>query len=402
MDVRGPLQRNIEDAIIEVNISYGKTRNERMSSMLDTSSGRNEKLQSINIFLTDADRNKSDLSLMSDFLDGHVQQLALSVRKDSALEIVKGAAIADIGIINDVVHQAKAVAKGKTILLPDFDSLSLEIKRNLKIGVYTIGESRQTEGNLRAVILDENKRRVKDITLKKVKNTSGTTETVRSLESNLQMKQIYEKVADIAAFQQYQLDLDRDRAIFLPFYTARSMVLEAETKESSEERHKLLVAADEKMREAIEAVALDIKTTGKHFAKIAGKPFNNTKNQLDTYMTFLANDLQALNQYVGVRLQILTYLGQKKTVAHVMDQYRHILYDFLTEPVRKNLSIADLLQNYFPYNDENRNSWYYYSQQMKPLLKAGIDAYRTNKEIPFDGDVYIVEVEDVKDDEASE
>ena len=41
-------------------------------------------------------------------------------------------------------------------------------------GIYKIAESKQVDGNMRAVILDENDIRVKDITLKRIKNNPGT------------------------------------------------------------------------------------------------------------------------------------------------------------------------------------------------------------------------------------
>ena len=119
------------------------------------------------IFKTDADRYGRDITAMSNFFDGYVQQMSLSLKEQSNLEIVSEIPIANIGIINDVVHQANIVMQGNITLLPDFDSLSADVREKLKKGIYTVGDSKQVDGNLRAVILDENGVRVKDITLKK-------------------------------------------------------------------------------------------------------------------------------------------------------------------------------------------------------------------------------------------
>lgn len=78
--------------------------------------------------------------------------------------------------------------------------------------------------------------RVKDITLKKVISNSGNVETVRSIGDQLQIRQIYAKLADIQEFQTYQLEKDRDRDIIVPFLDARSLVLEAEHKQTKEEK----------------------------------------------------------------------------------------------------------------------------------------------------------------------
>jgi len=229
---------------------------------------------------------------MSDFFSGYVQQLAVALKEQSSLEDSKGLPIADLGILSDVVHHADILVKGNTTLIPDFDNLPADIKAKLKKGTYTVGESKQVDGNLRAVILDENDVRVKDITLKKVINNSGTVETVRSISNQIQMRQIYAKLADIQEFQTYQLEKDRDRDIIVPFLDARSIVLEAEHKTNQEEKLQALKTADAKMRTALNAIYADIETTTRAFARRTSIPFLQFGNQLNTYMSFLTSDFQ--------------------------------------------------------------------------------------------------------------
>lgn len=87
------------------------------------------------------------------------------------------------------------------------------MRMKLKKGIYSIGESKQVEDNLRAVILDENGVRIKDITLKKVMNNPWNVETMRSIGNQMQMRQIYAKLSEIQEFQTYQIQRDRDRDI---------------------------------------------------------------------------------------------------------------------------------------------------------------------------------------------
>ena len=129
--------------------------------------------KSLMLFKTDIDRYGSDITAMSDFFDEYVQQMTLSLREQSALEIVSELPVANLGIITDVIHQADVIMRGNITLLPDFENLPLDVKSKLKKGLYKVGESKQVDGNLRAVILDENDVRIKDITLKKVINDSG-------------------------------------------------------------------------------------------------------------------------------------------------------------------------------------------------------------------------------------
>ena len=352
------------------------------------------------LFKTNIDRYGRDITAMSNFFDLYVQQMSLTLREQSTLEIVSELPVANLGIINDVVHQADVIMRGNITILPDFDSLPPDIKSKLKNGLYTVGESKQVDGNLRAVILDENGVRVKDITLKKVINDSGNIETARSIGNQLQMRQIYAKLADIQEFQTYQLEKDRDRDIIVPFLDARELVLEAENKESIEERLLLLKEADGKIRTALNAIYADIETTSKSFARLTNIPFLQFGNQLNRYMGYLTSDFQIATKYVGVRMQLLEYMGDTKTAKLVLQQYQHAMYDFLTKPVtRKGLSTAELMHDYFPYDKTNMNCWYTFSKEMRPALELGIRTLELSINGEYDNDVYLVSVEDVNDGE---
>lgn len=351
------------------------------------------------IFKTEMDRYGRDITAMSDFFGGYVQQMALTLKEPSKLEMVTEFPAADLGIINDVIHQADIIMKGNITLLPDFDNLPVDIKTKLKKGLYKIGDSKQVDGNLRAVILDENDVRVKDITLKKVLNNSSNVETVRSIGTQLQMRQIYAKLAEIKEFQTYQLEKDRDRDIIVPFLDARSMVLEAETKDT-EEQLKLLTEADGKIRTALNAIYADIETTSKSFARRVNSPFMQFGNQVNTYMSYLTSDFQIATKYVGVRMQLLEYMGETKTAKSVLQQYQHVMYDFLTKPVtKKGLTTVALMHDYFPYDDSNMNCWHSFKKEMQPALESGIKSLELSMNGTYSNEVYIVSMEDVADEE---
>ena len=356
--------------------------------------------KSLMLFKTDIDRYGRDITAMSDFFDEYVLQMSLALREQSALEIVSELPVANLGIINDVIHQADVIMRGNITLLPDFENLPLDVKSKLKKGLYKVGESKQVNGNLRAVILDENDVRIKDITLKKVINDSGNIETVRSIGNQLQMRQIYAKLTDIQEFQTYQLEKDRDRDIIVPFLDARALVLEAENKESDEERVLLLKEADGKIRTALNAIYADIETTSKSFARLTSIPFVQFGNPLNRYMGYLTSDFQIATKFVGVRMQLLEYMGDAKTAKAVLQQYQHVMYDVLTKPVtRKGLSTAELMHDYFPYNKTNMNCWYTFSKEMRPALESGIRTLELSMNGEYKNDVYIVSVKDVKDEE---
>lgn len=107
----------------------------------------------LTLFKTDIDRYGRDITAMSDFFDEYVQQMSLALREQSILEIVSELPVANLGIINDVIQQADVILRGNITLLPDFENLPPDIKSKLKKGLYNVGESKQIDGNLRAVIL---------------------------------------------------------------------------------------------------------------------------------------------------------------------------------------------------------------------------------------------------------
>lgn len=347
------------------------------------------------IFKTDADKYGRDITLMSDFFDGYVQQMTLSIREQSNLEVLQDIPVASIGIINDAIYQASVILKGNVTLLPDFDSLPVDIKDKLKKGIYTVGESKQVDGNLRAVILDEEGVRVKDITLKKAISNTENIETVRSIGNQMQMHQIYAKLADIQEFQTYQLEKDRDRDIIVPFLDARSLVLEAEHKQTEEEKIAALKAADDKIRTALNAVYADIETTTRSFARRTNIPFLQFGSQLNTYMSFLTSDFQIATKYVGVRMQLLEYLGDSNVAKEVLQSYQHVVYDFLTKPVtRKGITAANLMHDYFPYTKDNLNCWYYFTKEMQPALEKSLSGLSIGVDETQNQEIYVMTVED--------
>ena len=170
----------------------------------------------LSILATDEDKYGTDITKMSNFFEIYIQQLSCELSTNTLVDVLRNIPVADIGIINDVVRHAEVMMVGKYGYVPDFDSLPHDIKTKFQKGIYKIGESKQVDGNMRAVILDENDIRVKDITLKRVKNNPDTVETTRSIANQMQMRQIYAKLDDIQELQSYQIDRDRDRDIVTP------------------------------------------------------------------------------------------------------------------------------------------------------------------------------------------
>lgn len=352
------------------------------------------------IFKTEQDKYSRSIECMSDFFDDYIKDCSLSLKEGAICDFSQNFSIANIGIIADVIHHADVVMKGETILVPDFDSLPSDILKKLKKGIYKIAESKQVEGNARAVIYDENDVRIKDITLKRVANNPGTIETVRNISNQIQMKQMHNMLAEIQNFQMYQLEKDRDNAIIVPFLDARSMILEAEAVSTLEERNRLLRGADDKMRTATSALYSDIETTAKYLVKCVDSRFIPREKQAEQYMHFITKDLQIATKYVGIRLQLQEHLGEEGKVKEVLLPYQMVMKDFLTKPVgRRKLPLVSILQENYPYDKSNMNCWFKLAKEMEPVVENSIKMLNGDD---IEQNIYLVNMEDVEYDAVAE
>lgn len=345
----------------------------------------------LHILVTDADTNGYEISKMSDFMGLYAQQLTQSLAESPFVEVVSNIPVADLGIINDVVQHATAVAKGNITLVPDFDSLPAGIKEKLKQGQYSIGDSKQVDGNLRAVIVDENGVRVKDITLKKVINNPGTLEITRSIANQLQMKQIQDTLKGIQEMQSYQLARDRDRDL-TPFFDARDYILQAQNATSIESRNQFLEKASDRMTTALNSVYGEMQTASSHLAEYTKSLFHR-QSSIDTLLSNLSDDLQLATKFSGVQMQVFEALGRRKDSKLVLDRYRTVMHDFITQEIRgRGMSAIELMHDNYHYTKENTDFWYTFSKELEPALE------RTRLAIE-NKDVYIVSVEDVTDEQ---
>lgn len=238
----------------------------------------------VHILVTEEDKTGDNILAMSDFFGDYVQQLVDMIRTNAVTTYVPSIPIADIGIIGEVVQRAEVISQGATQLIPDFDSLPKDIRQKLKDGIYKIGESKQVDGNLRAVIVDETGTRVKDVTLKEVNINPGTLEVSKSITNQLQMRQIYAKLDVLREMQSFQIARDRDRDIKSPFLDARYYILKAQGENCTDkEREKYLKKAADKLLSAVNSVYTDLTTSTEHMLNLTKFPIFQKKSDSRLY-----------------------------------------------------------------------------------------------------------------------
>ena len=111
----------------------------------------------LEILVTDEDKHGTDIACMSDFFGIYIEQLSAELSNQVMRGVCrKKLPAADVQILGELVHGVDVLLSGKYGYIPDFDSLPNDVKDKLKKRVfYTLGESRQVEDNVRAVVLDE-------------------------------------------------------------------------------------------------------------------------------------------------------------------------------------------------------------------------------------------------------
>lgn len=315
---------------------------------------------------------------MSNFFDGYINQLCLDENKSSNLQIAKNVTTSKIGLVKETINKGKTLIKSDMILVPDLDNIDTEIKEKLKKGIYSIGESKQVDGNLRAVIVDENNKIKHQITLKQQKDIPQDLSS--KLEVQIQLREIFNKLIEIQEMQDYQIRLEKIRDFVNPFLRARDIIVLAEEEIDLEERKRQYLEADNYIDKALIAVYSDIEETSKQFIKSLSNPISGLNRE--KYMKFIVEELQISTKYVGVQVQLLEYLGNEKKAKWILDKYNDTINDFFTLPRIKNkMILADLFQDYYPYAKKDKNMWYNLKKEYLENIKLLDTSKNENKNI---------------------
>lgn len=347
----------------------------------------------LELLKSEEDKYGKNISQMSDFLNLCVKHQMTIFSGNRLEDVFNNFPISDIGIIGEVILGAKSLFNKGVSYIPDFDRLPKDIRMKLEKGIYSIGESKQVEGNMRAVILDENGVRIKDITLKKAGNSFNNIDSMRNLTNQIQLKNIKEMIDSVQQLQNYQLDRDRDRDLLVPFLNARDKILMAQNAKIIEDRKLYLDKAIEQMGQALNGVRTDLETTKKQLAEFTRHPFTHRKKTFEKMVAYLSSDIELLTKFTGVQMFIYNYLGLSDDAQNCLDNYNYTMKMFITEKVGKSsLTGIELLQDNTVYNSENMDYWFKFSNKMLPFLDKDISKIESVK------DIYIVSLEEPKDE----
>ena len=197
-----------------------------------------EEVKPIKIFVTHEDRVGDDITKMSDFFEVYISSMITELKSQPGIEVNNSLKfVIDTNILKNILSGVKNIFQKENVtLIPDLDKLSSDIKKKLETKEYSIGEFRQVNGNLRAVIVNENNVRVKDITLKRILNNNDNSQMIINIINQIQIQQIFAKLKNIEEFQTYQIETDRNSRMIRPFLDARDYVIKAENTNNKDKK----------------------------------------------------------------------------------------------------------------------------------------------------------------------
>ena len=159
---------------------------------------------------------------------------------------------------------------------------------------------------------------------------------------------------------------------------------------TDKEREEYLKKAADRLLSAVNSVYTDLTTSTKHMLKLTRFPIFQKKDQIQVYIDFLLEDIQVATKFVGLRMQVLDYLGDTDGAQIEMSRYQRVMKDFFTKALpNRRYSAAALIHLNYPYNAENRDCWYQLSEDLKPALELKQDKKKEH--------IYLVSVEEKED-----
>ena len=334
-----------------------------------TPNGNNE----LSIFVTEQDRQSTDITEMSDFIANRIRNLAITVVRENN-GLLKNVTPIELSTIGNLLHSHGAVLNGGYEYVLDFESLPADVLSKYKKGIYKLGESRQVDGNLRAVIVDESGTRVKDITIKQAERVADQTQQMQQMQNlaiQMQLKQINTKLDILVEMQGYHIDFSRNNAIIQPFFNARDKVVHAQNEPDKEKQRSYLDDAVSELESAINAIYLDIQTVQKRFFMHTRFPIGRIQRIVNRYIGFISEDLHLLSIYNSVLYQILDYMGKDKDKDDAYNKYRKYMLGFYTKAVgSKQIPLSLQIHNAFDgYTADTMDSWKSMTDEMVPVLQ---------------------------------
>ncbi len=275
------------------------------------------------------------------------------------------------------------------LLVADFDHMDSEILRKVKQGIYKIGESKQIDGNMRAVIVDDKNKIVKQITLKQYKDPSAVLGNMQNIAVISMLQDIQETLNGISNDILYLIRFTRRNALQTPFFNARNVILEAAFTKDEAKRIDYVEQALKYLREGLTSIYGDLNDNLEDLAKLHNQ-FSAKLEDIDKCLSYITEDIHLLPKYISVSVYLYNYLGSYQSIDHILADYQYNIRKMMEEGMdKKGHTAIQLIHMNYSYTPDNIDYWLRSSRKIYGLLTS-----KTNYELSDSLNIYKVDMKD--------
>lgn len=257
-----------------------------------------------------------------------------------------------------------------SMLVADLDHLDPAIKKKLRDKTYKIAPSKKVDGNARAAIIDGDGQIKAQITLKEIQSDPALLMDVAMLSVQASLMKISEQLDNISRDVTYLIEFTRRQELQKPFLDARSKVIEAATCHIDAEIHQCIGDALGFLRSGLNSLYLDLETNIKKLADLYDNPFAKIED-IDVLLQYISEDMNLIPKYVALRVYLLNYLGRDQQINEVLAEYQYHINWLATASLgKKQLTAAQYIHKFFPYNKETKDMWLKEIPRMNKRLKS--------------------------------
>lgn len=340
-------------------------------------------MRELNILTTETDLTTHDISKMGDFFYGYISNMKEQMESHSFFEDFE-ISPATAEILSDIVRLG-VMSRNGVQYIADFGNLPLDIQKKFRAGKLIIQNSNKVTGNSCPFLVDpkEPEKIVANLTLKKVRFSPRNMEMGGNMNiaTQMQLKQISEKLDCIDEKINFQMQRDRERDLTEPFFTARDYIRDAQVTRDESEREKYLYSSVDYLKRVYQAAYHDLETSSKWLADNTKNPVFMKHKEIRKYMVYMCEDIYMMNKSIGLQLQIFEYQEKKEEAWATFQAYVNGIAELSEKKVGiHGESAMDLLQDYYPYNKDNRNMWINFANNIKEL-KSGLAGLEDNSKL---------------------
>lgn len=320
----------------------------------------------LDIFVSEADRQDTDLLAMSNFFDVFIERIDAGILRHQGWELVEETKTL-LGEIASAIKSGYDISKAG-MLVADTSHFSKKIVDGLKNGTYHIGESKEVADRLRPAVLDSKGKLVKFVTLKKAVDPTAVLTDLSTLSMQFSLKRITTQIEAVSKDINRVGEFVRREALSNKFINARDKIMQAALSDGHRV-DQLLAEADTYLMEGLTSLYSDLNEEISNLSKLSG-PFLSLKTA-DEILTRINEDMLMIPRYVGVRFYLFNYRGDKANACRVLSDYHYHMDKLVNEKLPGNKYTAtEMIHRFFPYSTENMDFWIEQPQKMVGVLES--------------------------------